>query len=79
MYRYQGLQYGSIMFRRHCMMSLEITNRDKSYNWVLNWISMHARSSTQHIGVETSFLQTETGAIHTQYNFVPSVGDHYIR
>lgn len=75
----KGLQFGSILFRRHCMMSLEVTNRDKSYYWVLSWISKHAKQSTQHIGVETSFTQTDTGAVHTQYHFVPSVGDHYIR
>lgn len=61
------------------MMSLEVTNKDTSYPWVLTWISKHAEKSTQHLGVETSFAQTETGAIHTQYHFLPSVGDHFIR
>ena len=75
----QGFQYANIFFHRHCMMSLEITSKDKSYPWVLTWISRHAERSTQHLGVETSFTEAETGAIHAQYHFVPSVGDHYFR
>lgn len=72
------LQYGSIMFRRHCMMSLEVTSRDISYNWLLQWITHHA-NKTQHLSVKTSFTELETGSIRTQYSFVPSVGDHFFR
>lgn len=65
-----------IFFRRHYMMTLEVPCRDKSYQWLLQWITMNAKH-TQHISVETTFKQHETGKISTSFDFVPSVGTHF--
>jgi chaperone BCS1 len=35
----KGAQIGMIMFRRHYMTTVEVTCKDKSYNWLLGWIS----------------------------------------
>ncbi|XP_035221562.1 mitochondrial chaperone BCS1-like [Stegodyphus dumicola] len=67
---------GMIFFRRHYMMTLEVPCRDKSYQWLLQWITMNAKH-TQHISVETTFKQHETGKISTSFDFVPSVGTHF--
>ena len=72
----KGSQYGMIMFRRHCMMTLEVPSKDKSYYWLLQWISEHG-TKTQHLSVETTFNQNETGKISTQFDFVPSPGSHF--
>ncbi|XP_050404397.1 mitochondrial chaperone BCS1 [Patella vulgata] len=74
----QGSQYGMIMFRRHCMITLEVPKIDKSYNWLLNWISLHG-TRTKHLSVQTSFHQSETGKINTNFDFVPSPGSHFFR
>ncbi|VDI73358.1 mitochondrial chaperone BCS1 [Mytilus galloprovincialis] len=74
----KGTQMGMILFRRHCMMSLEVTSKDKSYYWLLNWISI-CGTHTQHLSVETSFSQSETGKINTTFDFVPSPGSHFFR
>ncbi|PIK52426.1 putative mitochondrial chaperone BCS1 [Apostichopus japonicus] len=74
----KGLQYGTIFLRRHYMMTLEVPSRDKSYHWLLQWITNYARK-TQHLSVETTFRQSESGKIDTQFDFVPSPGNHYFR
>jgi chaperone BCS1 len=69
-------QYGMILFRRHYMMTLEVSNLDKSYQWLLQWITTHGTRS-QHLSVETTFSQTEVGKVSTQFDFVPSPGTHF--
>lgn len=72
----KGSQLAMIQFRRHCMMTLEVPSRDKSYQWLLHWISKRGMR-TQHMSVETTFSQNETGKINTKYDFVPSPGAHF--
>lgn len=73
----KGMQVGMILFRRHYMITLEVPCRDKSYQWLLQWITRHARH-TQHLSVETSFSQPEAGgSARTSFDFIPSVGTHF--
>lgn len=67
------------MFRRHLMITLEVPCRDKSYQWLLQWITQKGAKQTQHLSVETSFLQKETGHIKTKYDFIPGIGTHFMR
>lgn len=75
----KGLQGSIVLFRRHLMITLEVPCRDKSYQWLLQWITAHAARDTQHLSVETSFVQKETGKIKTKYDFIPSIGKHLMR
>lgn len=61
------------------MITLEVPCRDKSYQWVLQWITYKGAKETQHLSVETSFEQRDTGHIKTRYDFIPSIGTHIIR
>lgn len=72
----RGSQFGSVLFRRHCMITLEVTSQDKSYHWLLQWISRYG-TRTQHLSVETSFSQSDTGKVNTKFAFVPSPGAHF--
>ncbi|XP_077987966.1 mitochondrial chaperone BCS1-like [Glandiceps talaboti] len=72
----KGSQFGMVAFRRHYMMTLEVPSKDKSYSWLLQWITSHA-NKTQHLSVETTFHQTEGGSIRTEFDFVPSPGTHF--
>ncbi|XP_042192023.1 mitochondrial chaperone BCS1 [Callorhinchus milii] len=74
----RGAQLGMIAFQRRCMITMEVASRDKSYHWLLAWITHHAQR-TQHLSVETSYLQHESGRITTKFQFVPSPGNHFIR
>lgn len=53
--------------------------RDKSYQWMLQWITTRGAVQTQHLSVETNFLQSEAGKISTSYHFIPSVGVHIFK
>ncbi|KAJ8687728.1 hypothetical protein QAD02_023522 [Eretmocerus hayati] len=75
----KGLQAGTILFRRHYMITLEVPCRDKSYEWLLKWITYKGAKKTQHLSVSTSFQQTDTGYVSTRYEFIPSVGTHFFR
>ena len=43
------IQVGFILFRRHYMTTVEVTCKDKSYNWLLQWIATNAAKDTQHL------------------------------
>lgn len=58
------------------MITLEIPCRDKSYYWLLNWITVRGAKKTQHLSVETSFEKFDTGYVKTKYDFIPSIGTH---
>lgn len=75
----KGLQTSMILFRRHYMITLEVPIRDKSYQWLLQWMTVKGARQTQHLSVETSFEQKETGHVKTKYDFIPSVGTHFFR
>lgn len=74
----KGAQVGILLFRRHFMMTLEVPCRDKSYQWLLQWITDHAKN-TQHLSVETNFQQLDTGKIRTHFEFVPGIGTHFFK
>jgi mitochondrial chaperone BCS1 len=58
------------------MITLEVPCRDKSYQWLLQWITKQGARKTQHLSVETSFTQSNTGHVKTNYDFIPSIGTH---
>ena len=72
----RGAQASLILFRRHFMITLEVPCRDKSYQWLLQWITQKGARKTQHLSVETSFTQNNTGHVKTKYDFIPSIGTH---
>ncbi|XP_075226954.1 mitochondrial chaperone BCS1 [Lycorma delicatula] len=73
----KGFQHAITFFRRNYMITLEVPCRDKSFQWLLQWITIKGARKTQHLSVETSFEQHDTGHIKTKYDFIPSVGVHY--
>lgn len=75
----KGLQSSMILFRRHYMITLEVPCRDKSYQWLLQWMTAKGARQTQHLSVETSFEQKDSGHVKTKYDFIPSIGTHFFR
>lgn len=75
----KGLQGALILFRRNYMITLEVPCRDKSYQWLLQWITKKGARKTQHLSVETTFEQRDTGHVRTNYEFIPSVGTHVMK
>nr|CAI5854383.1 unnamed protein product [Callosobruchus analis] len=75
----KGFQTSMILFRRHYMITLEVPCRDKSYQWLLQWMTTKGARQTQHLSVETSFEQKDSGHVKTKYDFIPSIGTHFFR
>lgn len=75
----KGFQTSLILFRRHYMITLEVPCRDKSYQWLLQWMTVKGARQTQHLSVETSFEQKDSGHVKTKYDFIPSIGTHFFK
>lgn len=72
---------GMNLVQRHYTISLEIPSKDKSFQWLLQYLTKQARSNSsgalsQHIGVDTSYSVGKDGSVQTQFEFVPSTGTH---
>jgi len=48
---------GSTFLRRRFVVSLETTNRDPSYNWLMQWMAAHSSFSFQQMSVLTTNVQ----------------------
>jgi chaperone BCS1 len=74
-----SLKYASFYFKRKFLISLEIPSKDKSFNWVMEWMSSQTVKDTQHVSVETNFIQYENGEVATKTQLIPSPGTHYFQ
>ncbi|KAH9815819.1 BCS1 N terminal-domain-containing protein [Melampsora americana] len=67
--------------QRRLLVTLEISSKDRSYLWFLNWMSQQARSksSTNQLAAETSYRQTPDGSHQVTFSLVPGPGNHYFK
>lgn len=74
-------QFSLILFRRYYMTTVEVTCKDKSFDWLLHWLTRRGDKGhkTQHLTVETSFKEADSGKIMTKYDYQPSVGTHFMK
>lgn len=52
-----GLKHGTSHLRRNMLVSMEIPSKDKSFPWVMEWVSLKEGRRTQHVSVETVYQQ----------------------
>lgn len=67
----QSLKYGFYLWKRHYLTTLEITSYDKSYWWMLQWMTKQAAQNTRHLSISTAYIQHDNGSVSTQFRFVP--------
>ncbi|KAJ1432798.1 mitochondrial chaperone BCS1 [Ochromonadaceae sp. CCMP2298] len=72
-----GSQVGIRMLRRHFLSTLEVTSKDKAYPWVLRWLTQRG-GRTQHLSVQTSYLQRAGNLSSMSFEFVPGPGQHLL-
>lgn len=67
--------------QRRLLVTLEISSKDRSYLWFLNWMSKQNRknSSTNQLAAETSYRQLSDGTHEVDFALVPGPGNHYFR
>ncbi|KAJ3560744.1 hypothetical protein NP233_g10634 [Leucocoprinus birnbaumii] len=83
----QGLVWGTTALRRRMLVSLEINNKDRSYEWFLAWMSRQNQVAQQsarvpwvrshQLSVETIVEQRKNGSSSALFNLVAGPGTHY--
>eukprot|EP01050_Picozoa_sp_SAG11_P002213 SAG11_NODE_108_length_16386_cov_20.828329_7_plen_202_part_00 len=67
---------GMAMAKRHLLVTLEVTSKDTSYPWVLNWLGTHGRRP-QHLSVNT--LVSKRSGSSSGFELVPGPGKYPMR
>ncbi|KAF8798167.1 hypothetical protein BYT27DRAFT_7218882 [Phlegmacium glaucopus] len=86
----QGLVVGTTALRRRMLVTLEINNKDKSYEWFLAWMASQAVLQKQksrfapwarshQLSVETVVEQRKNGSSTALFKFVAGPGTHYFK
>ncbi|VDN06131.1 unnamed protein product [Thelazia callipaeda] len=67
----------STLFRRRFLISMQISNEDPAYPWLLKYINRHSLSQARQISVNTFITQAESGRTVTNLTYLPGHGMHY--
>ncbi|EJW82782.1 mitochondrial chaperone BCS1 [Wuchereria bancrofti] len=65
------------IFRRRFLISLQISNEDPAYPWLLDYINRNSARQTRQISVHTLISQAESGRTVTNFTYLPGHGMHY--
>lgn len=75
----QGIIRGSDLLKRQLFLTLEISSKDKSYQWVLQFLTNQVSKRAQHLSVQTIYKQHENGSSSADFSMIPSPGVHYMK
>ncbi|KTW28504.1 hypothetical protein T552_01763 [Pneumocystis carinii B80] len=75
-----GIIQSMHLAKRYFTVSLEISSKDKSYLWVLHWISSQKLTKRMHqYSVETMYKQHDNGSSSTTFSLIPGHGKHFFK
>ncbi len=66
------------MAKRYLLVTLEVTSKDRSYPWVLQWLAAQ-RFRNQHLSVETTLKAKNASGAGSIFDLVPGPGIHFIQ
>ncbi|KAJ3557024.1 hypothetical protein NM688_g1697 [Phlebia brevispora] len=84
----QALMVSSVALRRRMLVSLEISNKDPSYDWFLAWMSqqqaanrgiLSAWTKSHQMSVQTKYEQHKNGSSSVFFKLIAGPGNHLIR
>lgn len=82
----QGLLLSSIALRRRMLVSLEISNKDPSYDWFLTWMSKQTSTAaarpwtrSHQLSVQTMYEQHKNGSSSVLFKLVAGPGTHLLK
>ncbi|KAG5638278.1 hypothetical protein H0H81_000924 [Sphagnurus paluster] len=86
----QGLVLGTTTLRRRMLVTLEINNKDRAYEWFLEWMANQANSvaktsrsapwvRSHQLSVETMIEQRKNGSSSALFKLVAGPGTHYFK
>lgn len=77
-----GTLLGLTALRRRLLVSVEISNRDKAYDWFLSWMANNQTSAwlpSHQLSVETMLQQRKNDTSSALFKLVAGPGTHYFR
>eukprot|EP01060_Flectonema_neradi_P002163 TRINITY_DN11311_c0_g1_i1.p1 TRINITY_DN11311_c0_g1~~TRINITY_DN11311_c0_g1_i1.p1 ORF type:complete len:417 (+),score=51.95 TRINITY_DN11311_c0_g1_i1:64-1314(+) len=78
MFARTGGRLGKEYFKRRFLTTVEVTNRDPAYQWVIEWIAKHHGESYLHKSIMTSNLIVHANdSVSAKMRYVPSPGTHF--
>jgi chaperone BCS1 len=86
----QGTVLGATALRRRMLVTLEINNKDPTYDWFLKWMAHHQQSTatsgvstrlmrSHQLSVETAIERRRNGSSSATFNLVAGPGTHYLQ
>ena len=65
------------MAKRHLLITLEVTSKDRAYPWVLQWLTEQAQHTSlgQHLSVQTVVKKLANGRTTTLFEFLAFKAD----
>ncbi|KAI0320726.1 mitochondrial chaperone BCS1 [Amylostereum chailletii] len=91
----KGLTLSTIAMRRRLLVSLEINNKDRAYEWFLTWLSHQTTGAaatrpgfslrpsswmrSHQLSVETAFEQRKNGSSSVLFKLVAGPGVHWLQ
>lgn len=88
----QGLVFGTTALRRRLLVSLEVNNKDRAYEWFLAWLAHNAQSAaptssrraeswlrSHQLSVETAVEQRSNGSSSVLFRLVAGPGMHWFK
>ncbi|KII68104.1 Mitochondrial chaperone BCS1 [Thelohanellus kitauei] len=64
---------------RYYTTTLEVNRNDKSFEWVLQWLSNSKAVRTSHKSVSTDIFQDQDGKMQMRHIFPPAIGPHFFK
>uniref|UniRef100_A0A914Q265 Mitochondrial chaperone BCS1 n=1 Tax=Panagrolaimus davidi TaxID=227884 RepID=A0A914Q265_9BILA len=69
--------FGQERFRERFCTSLQLTNENITYRWVIDHINRNSKWETRNLSVESKLDDTSPGALTLKHKFIPGIGNHY--
>lgn len=87
----QGVVVGTAALRRRMLVTLEINNKDRAYEWFLAWMAKQTSEQatkpsrfapwtrSHQLSVETTVEQRKNGSSSALFKLVAGPGTHYVQ
>jgi len=75
----RGAMDAFTLAKRHLLLTMEVTSRDRAYPWVLHMLKQQSKGRLQHLTLNTVMGQSEASKTMTaRFEFTPRPGRHIL-
>uniref|UniRef100_A0AC34GQW7 Mitochondrial chaperone BCS1 n=1 Tax=Panagrolaimus sp. ES5 TaxID=591445 RepID=A0AC34GQW7_9BILA len=69
--------FGHSLFRQRFFTTLQVTNDNMTYKWVIDHINKNSKWETKNLSVDTELNHNDIGASRLSHKLIPGIGSHY--